>query len=62
MDNTHDSPHPEPHRRKTEYDDPHFHDEDLEIGSSEDAERRRARPVGRKKPARRPPPRRHYDE
>ena len=40
MDNPSDSPRPDPPPRQADYDDPHFHDEDIEVGFSEDGERR----------------------
>jgi hypothetical protein len=51
-----------PPRKYQEYEDPHYHDEDVEIGSTDEPEHRTRRPPGRRQASRRPPPRRHYEE
>jgi hypothetical protein len=55
-----DLSHSRPHREK-EYQDYHFHDDD-EIDPSDDAEPRKVRPPAPRKPNRRVPPSRHYDQ
>jgi hypothetical protein len=57
-------PNPEPARPRahTEYEDPHFHDEEPEIQHDETG-RRPGQPPARRKPPRYPPrSRRHYDD
>lgn len=46
--------------RGEEYQDYHFHDD--ELLSTDEVEPRTTRPLTPRKPNRRPPPRRHYDE
>ena len=55
-----DPPRSRPHH---EYEDPHFHDEDLEI-QQDDTGHRPNQPPARRKPTRRVPPprRRHYED
>jgi hypothetical protein len=56
-------PNPEPARPRshTEYEDPHFHDEEPEI-QQDDTGRRPGPPSAKRKPPRRPPPRRYYED
>jgi hypothetical protein len=52
----------EPRHRHPEYEDNHYHDDD-EIVPADDGPPRLTRPVGKRKPIRRPPPRRPaYDD
>jgi hypothetical protein len=53
-------PKPRPHRDE-EYQDSHFHDDD-EVIPADDTGPRRPRFPKQRKPNRRPPPRRHYEE
>ena len=56
------NPH-DPHTRiNKEYEDPHYHDEDLDI--YQDDSPREGRPPPKRKPLRKPPPlpRRHYED
>ena len=46
-------------QRGEEYQDYHFHDDDETVPTDNEAPRKLAAP---RKPNRRPPPRRHYDE
>jgi hypothetical protein len=48
-------------QRDKEYEDCHFHDDD-EVIPVDDAEPRKTRPPGPRKPNRRPPPRRRYED
>jgi hypothetical protein len=55
--------HPHDHRdpRRKEYEDPHYHDDD-DIVPADDVDHPGHRPPVRRKPGRRLPPRRHYEE
>jgi hypothetical protein len=53
---------PQPQRKYKEYEDPHYHDDDVEIVPADDVDQPNTRTPPRRKPNRRPPPRRHYDE
>jgi hypothetical protein len=47
--------------RRKEYEDPHYHDDD-DIVPADDVDHPGHRPPVRRKPGRRLPPRRHYEE
>lgn len=55
-------PHDLPQRRHYEYEDPQFHDDDGEAALTEEGEPRAPRPPQRRKPLRKLPPRRHYED
>ena len=49
-------------RRQQEFEDPHYHDDEGESVPVDDIQSRGPRPPTGRKPIRRPPPRRHYDD
>jgi hypothetical protein len=51
-----------PQRKVKDYEDPHYHDEDVEDVPSDETERRTHRTRGRRKVNRGPPPWRHYED
>ena len=53
---------PKPQRKHQEYEDPHYHDDDVEAAPAADADQRGSRPSARRRPNRRPSPRHHYHE
>jgi hypothetical protein len=53
---------PKPPRKHHEYEDPHYHDDDVEIIPADDVDQPGTRPPARRKPNRRPRSRRHYEE
>jgi hypothetical protein len=49
-------------RRQQEFEDPHYHDDEGEVVPVDDIPARGSRLPNRRKPVRRPPPRRHYED
>lgn len=61
MEHTTDTPNHSDPRRQREYEDPGYHD-DIDVVPADDVERHDGRPPVRRKPTRRPPPRRWYED